>query len=418
MACETIFDAWRQATEFLGPDLYRRASYNGIWINLIPREEYKRGSGINLSTFTIERSEPTSDEETWPKVSFSNGDAGSCVTTYNSVEYGHTERTYAPEQFGLQGPPVCVDDLIFNWNTDNFLDAYMMQLAKRSRRSLENRLMAIYSYLVDKNVTNSSFEKYNGGTGTLPTGGPSLTGMAEPTCEMSQEMLETVAAELNEEGATDPNSDGWITLGEDGPVYPLYIGQELSQRILRSNPELRQDYRDGESGEGENVARLLRRVGATKVIGNFRHVINLFPPRFNWTPTGGGNGTFTRIPTWVMPSKTKGTGAEINPAWRDAPYEGCYVLHPWVYSTEIVRPISASGDLNWKPRNYMGEWMWVTGGHKITPAGADCYDPLGKVGKHFAEYKHAPKPVFPKYGRMMFARRCPANEYECATCVS
>lgn len=417
MPCDNAFDAFRQATEFLHEDLLKRASYMGVFLNLIRKGEYTRGAGLNLRVFTIERSEPTSDNETWPRVAFANGDASSCGVTWNDVNYGHTERSYSPEQLGLRGPIICQDDLIYNWNTDNFMESYLSALAKRSRRSIENRYMAIYSHLVDKNVTDSTFTKVNGNSGSLPTSGPALTGLPEARCQLEQiNHLENVAAELNEEGATDPDDSGWINLGEDGPIYPLYIGQEASQKLLRSNAELRQDYRFGDMGMGDG-ARLLKRMGATKIIGNFRHVINLFPPRFQWIPTGGGNGNYQRVNTWVMPSKTKGQGAEINPQWRDAAFEAAYVLTPWVFQSQVIRPVNASAGMRWEPKSYFGEWEFVTGGTLIDPD-IDCYDPTKKLGRHFAEYKHAPMPLFPKYGRMIIFRRCPDTEGTCVTCAS
>lgn len=394
-----------------------RASYRGIWFNLIRRGEYQRGAGLNLRVFTIERSEPTTDNEAWPRVAFANGDASSCGVTWNDVNYGYTERSYSPEQLGLRGPVLCQDDLIYNWNTDNFMEGYCNALAKRSRRSIENRYMAIYSHFVDKNVTDATFTKVNGNQGSLPTAGPSLTGLPEARCELQQiGHLETVAAELNEEGASDPDDAGWIDLGEDGPIYPLYIGQEASMKILRNNEGLRQDYRFGDEGKGD-AARLLRRVGATKVVGNYRHVINLFPPRFQWIPTGGGNGNYQRVNTWVMPAKSKGQGAEINPQWRDAPFEGVYVLSPWVFQSNVIRPVSSAACARWEPKNYFGEWQFVVGGSLIDEE-QDCYDPTKKLGRHFAEYKHAPMPLFPKYGRMIIFRRCPESDTTCVTCAS
>lgn len=415
MACDTVFDAFRQATEHLDQDLLKRASWRSIFFNLIQKAEYPRGAGLNLRVFTIERSGPTSDVNTWPRVAFSNGDAGSCDSTWNDVQYGHTERGYAPEQYSLRGPTICSDDLIYNWNTDQFLMGYIMAIAKHSEQELANRYEAIYGHFVDKNVEDGSFTKTEGNQGDLPTGGPALTGMTNPTCELNFENLETVAVELIQEGATDPDSNGWITWGEMGPVFPLYIGLEASQRFLRSNTNIRQDYRDADSSMGD-AARLLKRVGATRIIGNFRHVPNLFPPRYHWQPTGGGLGHFVRVPTWRNVNTSKGVSQEINQTWRDAPIEAAYVLTPWVYKSRLVRPVNAAAGLSWDPKSYFGEWQFRTGGALITAAGADCYDPLGKLGRHFGEYKHAPEPLYPKYGRMIFFRRC--SDTTCATCAS
>lgn len=418
MACASPFDAFRLATENLNDELYRRASYRGIWINLIPRSEYEQGTGLVQSTFTVGRSEPTSDEEAWSRITGSTvtggvtvGASGACSVAWNDTTWGYLERTYSPEQFGLRGPIICQDDLIFNFNAERFLEAYLQALAKRSQRSLENRLQNVYAHLVPKYVATASFPKTDGGSftnGVAPTS-PTLTGLPVATSQLTQEMLDTVAASLNELGASDINSSGWINLGDDGPIYPLYIGQLASQQLQLNNAELRQDWRWAEP------MALIKRIGASRVINNFRHVINLFPPRYNYIA-----GNYVRINTWLMPSvaphASKGNVAIINPQWLTAAYEGAYVLNPWVFHTEIVRPVNSAAGLNWSPKNYMGEWQFHTGGQEIDENA--CYDPTKKLGRHFAEYKSANRPIFPEYGALIIFKRCPVSNFSTVTCAS
>lgn len=409
MACPTPFDQFRLATEFLGETLYLRASWRDVWLNTIPKTDYGMGVGLVKSSFTIERSEPTSDTETWPLVALSTDGnyTGSCGTIYNPVETGFSEVQYHPEQFGLSGPVICQDDLIWNFRAPEFLAKYLIQLELRNRKSVSNRLANIYTHFVPKSVANEDFSTAAGSTGDPPAA-PSLV-LPVSLCEITQEMLDQVAAELNEQGASDPDSNGLITLGEDGPIYPLYIGQQASQRILLNNAELRQDRRFADMGKG-NMAMLFQRLGATRVIKNFRHIINLFPPRYEYQ-----GGAYVRIPTWVMNAKTKGVGAEINPAWSAGPYEGLWVLSPWVFHEEIVRPANAVAGITWPYKSYFGEWTFITGGKEITETG-DCFDPLKKLGRHFAEYKHASKPIFPQFGRFILFRRCPSANFDCVTC--
>lgn len=418
MACASAFDAFRMATESLNDELYRRASFRGVWINLIPRGEYEPGTGLTQSTFTVGRSEPTADEEIWSRITGSTvtgGDAvsasGACSVAWNDTVWGYKEQTYSPEQFGLRGPIICQDELIFNFKAARFLEAYLNALAKRSRRSLENRLQNIYIHLVPKRSATASFPKIDGGVftnGVAPTS-PSFVGLAPPTSELTQEMLDTVAIELNEIGASDPNSDGWISLGDDGPIYPLLIGQEASQDIQLNNAEMRQDYRWAEP------MNLIKRLGASRVIKNFRHIINLFPPRYNFLA-----GNWTRINTWIMPSTapyaSKGQVAIINPQWHTAAYELAIVLNPWVFHQEIVRPVNSAAGVSWPVKNYMGEWQFVVGGDKISVDA--CYDPTLKLGRHFAEYKSANRPIFPEYGTAILFKRCPTTNFSTITCAS
>lgn len=420
MACGTPFDAFRMATESLHEELYLRASYRGIWINLIPSVEYLQGTGLTQSSFTVGRSEPITDCENWMRITGSTigcldgataSASGACSVCWNDTQWGYKEITYSPEQFGLRGPIICQDDLIFNFNAERFLEVYLQALAKRSQRSLENRLMNVYMHLTPKYSATASFPSIPGGvfTNGVAPSCPDFTGLTPPTSELTQEMLDKVAATLNELGASDPNTNGWINLGDDGPIYPLYIGQEASQDIQLNNAELRQDYRWAEP------MALIKRIGASRVIRNFRHVINLFPPRYNFL-----GGLWTRIPTWVMastaPHASKGQVAIINPQWQTAAYEAAMVLSPWVFHKEVVRPVNSAAGLSWDPKSYMGEWQFVTGGTEITDT--DCYDPTKKLGRHFAEYKVAHRPIFPEFGATIIFKRCPTTNFGTVTCSS
>ncbi len=402
MACDTPFDAFRMATESLGDDIYYRASFRDPAINLIPRSEYPRGTGLIQSTFTLGRSEPTTDEPDFDPITVSdmNQPAGLCATTYQDVPVGFDERTYTPEKFGWKGPVICSDDLIYNFKAERFLMGYIEAISKHTIRTIGNRLWAIYDHYVPKFIATATGIILPGGTGAPPKS-PVLTS-ATSTCHLDQSMLDQVAVELMEAGATDVDSNGWISFGDDGPLFPLLIGPQASKNLQLNNAELRQDYRWGEP------SALLKRMGATRVIGNFRHVINLFPPRYNWDGT-----KFIRVNTWLMPNGTKGQKAIINPEWEAADFEGARVLSPWVFHDEIIRPVNSAAGLNWTEKNYMGNWIFVVGGDNISTT--KCFDPLNKLGAHFAEYHHAPRPIFPEYGRLIIFKRCVPN-YNCVAC--
>lgn len=411
MACPAPFDALRMATEYLGPTLYKKASPRSIWLNLIPREDYPQGIGLVQSVFNVGRSLPTTDEPAFTVIETSDGETftGTCGTTYNDVSVGFNESTFGPEQFAWKGPIICQDDLIYNFQAAAFWGAYIPAMSKNTETTIANRLAAIYAHYASRAVANEDFHTVAGDTGA-PAAAPVLD-LDESLCELSQQMLDATAVELIQDGATDPNSDGWIQMGEDGPIFPLYIGMEMSQRLQLDNAEIRADYRNAYMGAGE-ANPLLKRMGATRVIRNFRHVINLFPPRYSY------NGTnYIRVPTWVMSAGTKGEVATLNPNYTNpatAPYEGAYVLTPWVYHDQIIKPVNSAAGMNWSPKNYMGEWTFRTGGSKIIDP--PCYDPEEKLGRHFASFKHAAKPIFPSYGRILIYKRCPADSYECTLC--
>lgn len=407
--------------EDLGPTLYVRASWKDPWLNLINRESWPVGAGLVRSAFTVGRSEPATDEETWVEIAVTDGEnyTGSCSTTYNQTYVGYKENTYKPEGFGLVGPLICQDDLTLHWNSADFWEKYFQALEKRNVKSITNRLMNVYMQYVPKAVAATDFHFHDGDISTQsPPSSPDLSALECSDCGLIQDYLDTTSQILMEEGATDPNSNGWITMGPNGPVFPLMIGVDASNKLLLQNAELRQDYRDAYNGLAE-ANPVIQRLGATLIIKNFRHMITLFPPRWSCS-----NGTYTRVPTWVMSTNandaSKGRVAIVNPNWRDpsiATHEGCIVWNPWVMTEEVLMPVNSLPGAQLKPQNYFGEWKFVTGNDALLgfDSCTGVADPTHKLGRHFAEYRHALKPIFPTYGRLIVFKRCPA-EYDCVSC--
>lgn len=481
-ACSTPFDVLRAKTEDLSTELYYRASWEDIWFNLIPRGDYPNGAGYQRSAFTMQRSEPATEEESWQniaKIGTTDGSAspplntlGACNITYNQTYVGATENKYSPQVFGLLGPDLCQDDLPMYWQSSKWWEQYFKALDKRNRKSIVNRLGNIYRQYSHKAACGPNFAFVAGNlTNPIPQAVDmsSFTGANVPTSELTQEFLDATAQELIEEGAQEGNSSGWITLGPDGPQFPLNIGMAMSRRIFLNNPELRQDVNMSFQG-AQNVNPVLKRVGASRVLINFRHVINVFPARWALVTTGqvinysntaannGGGGTivtvtttivgavathvlndtavttwtsvaangqaYVRIPSFVMGTggqvATFGQGATVNGAWRDpavAKYESAEVLNPEVFTEEILMPVNSLPGAKLTPQNYFGEWKFVTGNDAFLGiAGcAGIQDPMHKRGRHFAEYRMAARPGIPVFGRMMLFVRC-ANSYDSVTC--
>ena len=405
MSCPNVFNAFAVATESLAQDVYKRASYRSMWLNLIERGEYPQGTGLTQTSFNTTSIEPTAAEE-WSAITLASGNpgdnGGACDVTYNDVPVGFNAVTWGPERFALKGPLLCKDDLTFDHRVEAFLRVYLEKLSIRAQRSWETRYQNMFAKYAIKAVADSSFtqvETIQSGINELPWIQTGSAGQAlnQATSELTQEMLDVAAATLIRNGATNPDSSGFISYSSDGPVFPLYIGLEASQRIAQNNAALREDLRFADMGSGPG-AELLKRIGANRVIKNFRNIPNLFPPRFSYA-----GGKYTLIQPFTSSSGTKGTVFSVNPSWTTALYEGAFVPTPYVIKSHIVRPVNRVGDLSWMPTNYMGEWQWVTGAYKLD---VDCADPLEKKGQHYAEFVHAVEPVFTNQGMTIIFRRC------------
>lgn len=406
----SAFDAMAVASESLGTDIHRKATHSSVWMNLIPRATFKGGSGFVQTTFTAENSLPTDDTESWTTLASSSlsdgesGNVGLCSTTWNDVNLGYSTRTYQPENYALRGPILCSTDLIFEHNISNFLSSYVQELTKRAKFTLENKFQNVYAKLAQKvaiagSGTSAAVTVSAGGNDVESHTTAASNSLGAITVDLEQDHLDLLAQELIEGGATEGDSNGWITLDAEGPVFPILIGMEASNKLAKNNVELRSDLRYAEPNQ------LLKRIGASRILGNFRHVVQVMPMRYTYDSS---TGAYTRINQYVESGATKGKKYAINSSWKTATHEAAVILNPAVYTAEAVRPVTAAGGLSWSPQNYNGEWKWVTGLNNIsdsTTAVTAGTDPFQKMGRHFCEYMFAMKPVRPDDGMVIIFER-------------
>ena len=391
------FDAMKVATESLSQQVHRQATAQSLWLSAIPRGSYNKNTGLTQTTFTVENSQPTDDTESWSAISLSSGESGTfgaCGNSYTDVEVGFTETTYSPEQFQLRGPVICSTDLLFDHNPSVFLSAYVQEMVKRSKKSWENKMIQEYMKQAEKVTVGASgaitVDSTRADLATVSTLSNSSTGL-------DQDHLDALAVRLIENGATEGDSNGFINLEDNGPVFPLIIGMEASQKLAKDNSGLRADLRYGEPHQ------LLKAMGASRVLNNFRHVPTVNPLRFNYDASANsGSGGFVQVNQYTESDATKGKKYTINSAWRTATHEAAIVLNPNVLTTEIVTP--AGYGLDFDPVNYGGEWDWITGGDKIGAVAAGA-DPQATLGRHFAKYMAAFRPVRPQDGAVILFDR-------------
>lgn len=389
-------------TEYLSNEIYKRATFKSVFDTVVPRGVYARGTGITHTTFTVQNSAPTTTTADWDAVTLANGsNAGACATSFNQVNVGYTARNYSPVKRDYMGPLWCRDDFEYDHNADQFVDAYITQLANYVRLDWEYQLQRRYARFVPIYVAGASFY--------TPTAANSTLTAPQSQSELTTEMLEGLAAQLIYNRATDPDTFGFVSYTGNGPTFSLSIGLEMNQKIVRNNAEYRQDYRWADPGV------FMQGIGATKVIGNFRYLSVDLPMRFIYDGT-----KYVEVPRWADEASTKGTPQNINPNWLNpayAKYEAAFVLNPNVMIAEIVTPSATVGGLRFDPYGYQGEWKWVTGRDAIGTTSSDaCFDPLHLQGRHFGRMIYAPKPGSnPQAGAIIIFKRC-AETYTLSTC--
>lgn len=396
MSCPSPFEALRIATEYLPSTIFRKASQNNFWTSYITSEEFPRNAGVTPSVFVIGNSEPYSNAEAWSDVSLStNIITTMCSQPYVDVDVGYDESTYSPRRIGLAGPVICRETLGFAHDPGLFLRQYQNELVKRAKRTWEFELRNQALKLYACGVAGTGFNIAPPGVGF-----PNVAANSQ----LTQDMLDESAQYLIDVGATDADQE-WVELGPEGPIFPLVIGLLAAQRLTTNNSDRRDDSRFADMGMGAN-SELMKRLGASRVIRNFRIVPTVLPPRFNFS--GGG---YQQVNTYESVNSTEGTVARISSDYKNALYEAAFVPHPMAFTKSVVRPDDAGMD--WSPLNYMGEWVWLTGGNLISTT--YCFDPMKNYGRHFAKFMYAPKPIYPEFALALMYQVCP-TEFAYAPC--
>ena len=410
MACANIFQALKVVSESLGKDVHRKALNRSVWMNAVPKGVYPLGKGLTQTTFTIENSMPTNDELAWQNLNAGNtsnsssnayleqATGGFCDPQWNDVEWGYSEQTYSPERVAVRGPQICQSNLKYQYNVDVFMRAYLEEITKHSKRILENKIQNEYMKKARK-VTIS------GGSGSealndvdTDTDEISAATLAD-TVALLPGHLDQLAIKLIESGATEGDSNGWIELGANGPVFPLIIGMEASNLLLKADDNVRTDYR-----ESSKSNELLARIGADRVTGNFRHIVVTNPARFK---RNAGDTGYDRVSEHAAGSPTKGTSTVLNPSYTAKSgsgagiYEAAIALVPSVMK-QLVVPSQTPGGLAFSPENYSGDWQFITGDYKNADG---CADPLEVYGRHYGQYEMAFEPVFGDHGATLLFKR-------------
>ncbi len=413
MACEGFFDAMKTASESLGKEVHRKATYNSVWLNALPKGTYPLGTGLTQTGFKIENSMPTNDELDWQAIddsgttssSLVNIDSGDglCGRSWQDVEWGMSEYTFSPQRVSVRGPQLCRENLKYRFNADSFLRAYIEEITKHSKRILENKIQNEYTAAARQvTLTGASADEAALNDSAVGTGAISAATLND-TVELLQAHLDQLAIKLIESGATEGDSNGFVEMGPNGPVFPLIIGMEASNALLKAEDNLRQDYRHGSENN-----ELLKRIGADRVIGNFRHIVVTNPLRY---ARNSGDTGFDRVSENAAKSggdaPTKGSGTQLNPLYTAKSgsgagiYEGAVVLNPSVMR-QLVVPASVPASLGFDAANYSGDWKFVTGAYKTSDG---CADELDERGRHYGTYEMAFEPVFGDHGATVLFKR-------------
>ena len=386
MAECVTFDDLATATEALQKKVIQRAFNNNMWLNAVPRGTYPKGTGVTQTTFTMNHSEPDDTDSLGDEITLdpsgnpvSGDDDAKCPNDYPEVPVGYFRRTYGPRRLKWRGPIICKDELTYRHNVLQFLNGYETMLIRNAQRRIEFASRANYVKLV------GAFSD-----GVFYEGPDAIDDVVAPTSDLTQTQLDVAANYLIDIGAADPDTNGFIMLGDEGPLFTLEISSMASGRILKNSSERRQDARWAFPNE------LWKRIGASRIIGNFRHVPTTMPLR----AAGAG---MDPVRTFRTNAEMNAAGRRFTPEYEAAPYEAAIVIIPQVMTFEMVMPEEYKYSHH---QSYMGELSFIEGGERIQ---AGCYDPEHLLAAFFGRLDYAPAPIDPALGCVIWYKRPPLD---------
>jgi hypothetical protein len=382
-----INDLLQHESGRIGSGIYQKSLKRGTWLRLVKRDAWPDEMGQTIQVLTYERSLPASTP-TWSEVDYTTGTgAGSCVPLAEEVSFASTLRSYNLAQTALESPPICVNDLRFTTMRKEQLKACFSVLQQNTFWLWQERYRDEYIRLSEhKVIVRAGFPESD-------TSFP----LQLPTSKLTQGVLDRFYLKMIRDGA----GDAAVDYVSGRPQFIAIMSPESQEALLRENADIREDYR-----HSDRVAELLGPIGISRPYKGFFHLVDDFPPRYNWDGSG-----WVRIDSHVASAATKGQKWDVNPAWEAALYEDTIIFHEEVYTSMVPKPITApGGNTKFDPVSYMGEWKWVNEYDRAE-------NPDKTIGFFRGIFSNGSKPGHPEFGYVLRHLRC-APELELGACAS
>jgi len=399
MACAEL-TAFRVATESLADGIRSnpRLGRRNYWRNMVPFKRFVTGEGILRSTFTIKTSEPQDSMANYVNSSLTNGVLNACGRTWEDIGVGYYERTYGPKERAFRGPVVCKKNLVFQHAAEKFVNGYFDQMQGYMARVWEFSLRRDYLNFVPWFVDV-------GGTVTKINGPNAQATTPRAYQGASYDNLQSVAQQLINVGAGGVDN-GYVNLGNGGPIFPAEIDITTSANILRANSTIAEYAKFASMGkDGEGNTSLFSPLGAGRVIGNVRHVPTDLEIRLDY------NDGYQVVSPFKDISLMTTDDDPLTDAYKNADFGAIIFTNPDVFDAEVVLPASwpvKTLDGEPDPTNYMGEMTFIAGGERICDPPE--HDPLHEKARHFGVISYAAAPNLINQGAVLIYKRCPQTQ--------
>lgn len=362
----------------IGPDIYRKTLNTSPWLKLIKQDTWPDEMGDTISVLTYERSLYDQSALSWGNVSITGG--SNCVPAAEQISFAQTLRSYNLQQTALESPEICVNDLRFTMKRKEQLSNIFEILKENTAWAWQNRYRDEYVRVSEHKIVAKL-------DGTSLYEDDTAFPLQEPTSRLTQGILDRVYLQLVRDGA------GNKPMGRQNgrPEFTIICSPETSDHLLRSDENIRQDYRWNPGVVNE----LLSPLGVDRSFRGFYHLIDMFPKRWDFV-----SGAWVERLPYAGVSATHGTKFNVNPLYEAAAYEDTVVFHQDVFTSLIPAPISSpGGNTSFDPVSYRGDFKWKNIPNKQT-------NPDGTIGYFRGVLSNGTKPIRPEWGYVIRHLRC------------
>lgn len=369
--CPTIINGFIAETGRYINDVASKSIPYSPWLANTPRGEWTDGMGLVHNSIVWERTVPNDTDSDWTDTVLSDANIGACDFTAENIKFGQTTRSMRKQKRYFQTDDFCIEDLRDDFQIATFLGGVAKNLTGVSSYVWATRRRREYIRLCDHKITEGATIDLDATTFNFVTN--------PPTSRLTNGTLEQIYDYLYLNGIFVGGSIGMT--GQGSPVFTLITDAVTSRDLIRSDPELRSDFRFAFEGMGEK-SPLLSAYGESIAYNRYKHVID-YPQRFDVV----GGVTVERHPYKAATAATVGYKQDLDPLYRWAAYQISVVHIPTVMKELVPRPISnMGGGFNFDPQKYMGEF-----GFKVI-VDKKC-NPLGNKGFFDALFMSASEPM-------------------------
>jgi len=387
----------------IGGDIYQKTLHTNPWLDLIQKDVWPEEMGEKISVLTYNRSMPTSFSE-WQDVTFNANVSeanSSCVPEADVVGFSQTLREYGLQQYALESPKFCVNDLRYNHKRKKQLESCFSVLTQNASWAWQTRHRKEYDRISEHKVSLSTAQFT--ANGKFPED-PLWTNVTDvPDTVLTAGILQWFYTMLIRDGAH--RDGGFIDVQNGKPQFIAIMGPEMDELIVNENAAIREDRRYADAPD------LLKPLGIDRAYRGFYHLIDPMPPRWK----KDGTGEWEEVLPYVEvardtsePSPNDKPTWEVNPDYYDptvAEYEDVFLFLPSVYKCLVPKPITApGGNTKFEPHRYMGDFKW-----KNIPD--ETLNPDETIGYFRGIFMAGSEPIHPEFGYVLRCLRADVPFY-------